>query len=184
MKGTRFYRFYFLLVGIIFVFGGCTIGPAGKWSVGYNMSGVKLPPGCLTAYVQYFQNRASIVQPQLAQNLTDKLKDKILSQTNLKIVNNAGTADINFEGVITAYTNEPKQVSGGDNVTASINRLEVKLQVKYYNIKNGEFDYDTGFSRYVEYPASQTLESVESEKLDDMIDLLVEDIFNRAFVNW
>jgi hypothetical protein len=148
------------------------------------MSGAKVPTGCVTAYVQYFQNRASIVYPQLSLKLTDKLKDKILSQTNLKIVNVAGGGDANFEGVITAYTNEPKQVTGGDTPSASMYRLEVTIQVKYYNLKNGEFDFDSSFSRYIEYPTTQTLEQVQSEKLDGIVDLLVDDIFNKAFVNW
>jgi len=174
---------YLIFSAIIFIC-GCTIGPAGKWSVGYNVSGAKVPAGCFTASVQYFQNRASIVQPQLAQMLTEKLKDKILSQTKLKILSGAAIGDANFEGVITSYLTEPKQVSGGDQITATLNRLEIKIKVKYTNFKDSEFEFDSDFSRYIEYPASQTLEQVERDKLEDMVNLLVEDIFNRAFVNW
>lgn len=174
----------FIILGVTLLFDGCTIGPKGKWSVGYNMSGAKVPAGSVTAYIQYFQTRATLVNPQLAQKLTDKLKDKILAQTNLKITNNISGGDANFEGVIMSYTNEPKQVGGGDNVTATMNQLEVKIQVKYYNNKDGEFDYDSSFTRSIEYPAEQTLEQVEGEKLDELINLLVDDIFNKAFVNW
>jgi hypothetical protein len=152
--------------------------------MGYNMSGAKTG-SCVTASVQYFQNRASIVQPQLAQMLTEKLKDKILSQTNLKVLSGIATGDANFEGVITSYISEPKQVSGGDQITASLNRLEIKLKVRFTNLKESEFEYDADFSRNIEYPASQTLEQIEkSEEYENMLKLLVDDIFNRAFVNW
>jgi hypothetical protein len=161
----------------------CSIGPSGKWSVGYSLNGASIPAGTKTASVQYFQNRASIVQPTLAQLLTEKLKDKIMSQTNLKIVNNE-FGDANFEGVIEYYNSEPKAISGGDEVTASLNRLEIRLKVKYTNSKDGEFDFDTSISRFVDYDANMLLEQVEKEKLDGLVDLLVEDIFNKAFVNW
>lgn len=168
---------------VMSVLSACSIGPAGKWSVGYNTNGASIPSGTVTASVQYFQNRATIVNPQLAQLLTDKLKDKILSQTNLKIVTDQD-GDANFEGVIESYLSVPKAVTGGDNMTASLNRLEVRLKVRYTNSKSSEFDFDTSVSRYVEYPSDQLLEQVEREKLPELVDLLVDDIFNKAFVNW
>lgn len=181
MKGSQ----NILWIGIILLplLSACSIGPSGKWSVGYSLNGASIPTGTKTASVQYFQNRASIVSPKLAQLLTDKLKDKILSQTSLKIVNNE-FGDANFEGVIEGYTTEPKAISGGDEITASLNRLEIRLKVKYSNSKDGEFDYDASFSRFIEYPADQLLEQVENEKLEGMVDLLVDDMFNKAFVNW
>jgi hypothetical protein len=184
MKIFRFLNLFVIVTSLVLVNNSCTIGPSGKWSVGYNLKGSAIPAGTKTAYIQYFQNRAAIVQPQLAQRLTEKLKDKIQSHTNLKIVTKPTDGDANFEGVITEYKSEPKQVSGGDEVTASLNRLDVVLKVKYYNTKDGEWDFDTNISRYIEYPASQSLQSVEGEKLDELVDLLVDDIFNKAFVNW
>lgn len=170
----------FLLLPLL---SACTIGPSGKWSVGYNFNGASIPAGTTTASVQHFQNRATIVNPQLALMLTEKLRDKILSNTALKIVTD-GSGDANFEGVIETYVSTPKAVTGGDNMVASLNRLEVKLKVRYSNSKSSEFDYDTSVSRYIEYPSEQMLEQVEREKLPDLVDLLVDDIFNKAFVNW
>ena len=47
-----------------------------------------------------------------------------------------------------------------------------------------ELDYDTSFSRYEDYDASQNLSDVENELIELILEDLVEDIFNRAFVNW
>lgn len=176
------YIYLFCILSLPFL-SACTIGPAGKWSVGYSTTGASIPAGTTTASVQSFLNRATIVNPQLAQLLTDKLKDKILAQTNLKIVTDRD-GDANFEGVIVSYTSVPKAVTGGDNMIASLNKLEVTLKVKYTNSKSSEFDFDTSVSRYIEYPSDQLLEQVEREKLPELVDLLVDDIFNKAFVNW
>jgi hypothetical protein len=173
-----------LIMGLPFLFNGCTFHLSNGTSMGYNMSGAKVPVGCKTVFVKYFQNRASIVNPTLAMKITDALKDKLTGQTNLKIINQAGAGDANFEGDIVGYTNEPTQVKGGDNATASINKLEVKISMKYYNLKDAEFDYETTFSRYKEYDASMTLEAAESAYIDDLVSQLVDDIFNKAFVNW
>ena len=172
---------------IPFTFYGCKIGAAGKWSMGYSLSGASVPAGCATASVQYFQykpkdNQPTLVQPLLPRLLTEKLKDKIESQTNLKIVNENG--DANFEGTIESYTSTPSQVSGGQQVTASMNKLEIRINVKYTNSKGSQYEYDSPFSRFVEYDANKTLDQVETDELDKLVDLLVEDIFNKAFVNW
>ena len=40
------------------------------------------------------------------------------------------------------------------------------------------------FTRYQDYSGSRDLSSVESTMVDAIVVLLVEDIFNEAFVKW
>jgi hypothetical protein len=168
------------LLSLILV--SCKITFGGR-SFGYDLKGVRISPECKTAGVDYFKNQASLVQPLLAQKLTEKLKDKILSQTSLKLTN--GTGDITFSGIIDGYATEPKAPLGGDNVTAALNRLTVSIKVKYTNSKDPQYEYDTNFSEYIDYRAEQNLDQVENSKdFDNMLDRLVQAIFDRAFVNW
>lgn len=171
MNGVR--NIYLLCISLLLFLSACSIGPAGKWSVGYNLNGASIPAGTTTASVQYFMNRATIVNPQLSQMLTDKLRDKILSQTNLKIVTDR-EGDANFDGVIVSYTSVPKAVTGGNNMIAALNRLEVTVKVKYTNSKSSEFDFDTSVSRFIDYSSDQLLEQVEREKLPGLVDELVD----------
>jgi hypothetical protein len=172
-----------IFVGFIFINHGCTIGKAGKWSAGYKLQGAYVPGGATTASVQYFQNQALQVQPLLAMKLTEALKDKILSDTNLKIVTDNG--DVSFEGVIESYGTQPMAPQGGDDITAALNRLSVTIKVKYSNSKDQQFDFDfSPITRYIDYPSSQNLDEVERNNLDDLVKLLVDDIYNKAFVNW
>ena len=51
-------------------------------------------------------------------------------------------------------------------------------------IKNSEFDFDTSFSRYADYESEKDLLSVEAEKIEEILEQLTEDIFNKSVVNW
>lgn len=164
-------RFILLAISSLFLYTSCGI---------YSLTGASISPELKTASVQYFQNRASVVQPMLSRELTEKLKDKIQGQTSLKLVNESG--DVQFEGEISNYVVTPAAITG-DNVAAK-NRLTITIRVKYSNSKESQFDFDTSFSRYADFDSNTSLSSVENDLMDDIADLLVEDIFNRAFVNW
>lgn len=151
----------------------------------YSVSGASIALDVKTAYVQYFINRAPLGSPKLSQLLTEKLKDKILSQTTLKIVNVVGTGDVNLEGSIESYSTQPMAVQGGNNATAALNRLSVTIRLKYNNSKDGQYDFDTSFTRYKDYDSNMSAQSAEDQYLEkEIVDNLVDDIFNRAFVNW
>lgn len=169
---------------LIVVFGGCGTIRVGKGSFGYNMQGVTIPSGCKTANVRYFENRASLVQPSLSQDITERLKDKILSDTPLKLTN--GTGDVNFSGEIVRYSTEPVAPQAGAIITSAYNRLTIAISVSYNNSKDAQFDYSNStFQRYIDYPSTMSLEQAErSDDYKNMIDLLVQDVFTKAFVNW
>lgn len=160
-----------VFLGIIFIVqGGCGI---------YSFSGASTE-GLRSVSVQYFQNRASLVQPGLSQNLTDALIDKCKSQTNLKVTN--GPGDANFEGEIADYNTRPLTVSA--DATAAMNRFTITVKVKFTNAVDPDLSYEQSFSRYEDYNSSLDLSQVEAELTEKIIEMIVEDIFNRAFVNW
>jgi hypothetical protein len=148
--------------------------------VSYSFSGASIPLGVKTASIQYFQNRASLVQPGLSQSLTDALIDKCKSQTNLNIVN--GLGDVNFEGEITDYNTRPLTVSA--DATAAMNRFTITVKVKFTNSADPDLSFDQLFSRYEDYDSKFDLSQVEQDLSEKIIEMIVEDIFNRAFVNW
>lgn len=146
----------------------------------YSLTGASISPDVKTASVPYFQNRASVVQPMLSRELTEKLKDKIQSQTNLKLVNESG--DAHFEGEITSYVVSPAAITG-ENIAAK-NRLTISVKVKFTNSKDAQYDFDSSFSRFEDFDSNVSVDAVESELIEKISEQLVEDIFNKAFVNW
>ena len=153
---------------------------AGACKVTYSFSGASISPEVKTISVQVFQNRASLVQPGLSQYLTDELQDKCRAQTNLEFVGSVG--DVDFEGEITDYQTRPLTVSG--DARAAMNRFTITVMVRFTNSIEPDFSYEQSFSRYEDYDSSLELSAVEQELSENIIELIVEDIFNRAFVNW
>jgi len=160
------------LIGVFALFQSC--------KVSYSFSGATVDQRIKTFSVQYFDNRAPLVQPQLAEMLTSALKDKILAQTNLELVN--GTGDVDFSGDILNYETRPTAITGQE--TAAMNRLTITVKVKFTNSIVPETDFDSNFSRYEDYSSSEDLSAVQDELMQQITEYLVEDIFNKAFVNW
>ncbi|MGW8314770.1 MAG: LptE family protein [Bacteroidales bacterium] len=172
--GARTLRHTAFLVMVILgaVISGCKIT--------YSFSGVNISPEVQTYSVEYFPNRAPIVQAQLSQLFTEALMDKIQASTSLDLANEGG--DVQFSGEITGYETRPTAITGQE--TAARNRLTITVRVKYTNLVEPELDYDTSFSKYEDYDASRNLSDVENELIDLIVENLIEDIFNRAFVSW
>lgn len=146
----------------------------------YSFTGASIPVEAKTISVSTFQNRASLVQPGLTQAVTDALIDICRAQTNLNIVSSGG--DLSFEGDITDYKTQPLTVSGDEQ--AAMNRFSITLRVKYVNIFNDENSFDQSFTRYQDYNSALDLSAVEASLTEEIVKMLIEDIFNRAFVNW
>jgi hypothetical protein len=136
--------------------------------------------GLHTVNIQYFQNRAPVVQVGLSQNLTEALIDKCKAQTSLKYVTTGG--DASFEGEISDYNSRPLTV--GADAQAATNRFSISVKVKYTNTVDADLSFEQTFTRYKDYNSNQELSSVEKGLSDEIVEMLVEDIFNQAFVNW
>jgi Lipopolysaccharide-assembly len=162
----------FIIIGLVTFLYGC--------KVTYSFSGASISPLAKTFSIQYFQNRAPLVQPGLSQNLTDALIDKCKAQTNLKYTNSIG--DVNFEGEISDYNTRPYTVAA--DAQAASNRFTISVKVKYTNAIDPDLSFEQTFSRYEDYSSNLDLSAVEKDLSDKIIEMLVEDIFNQAFVNW
>lgn len=149
--------------------------------VSYNLTGASISPEVKTVSIQYFENRAPLGIANLGQMLTDDLKDKFKSQTSLAVVEDMG--HLNFEGEITGY--EPSRpVAIQNNEVAAQNRFTITVRVKFTNEKDPKLNYDTSFSRYKDWDSTQDLASVEEQLVEEILELIIEDIFNKAVVNW
>jgi len=168
------------LKGILIILFVTTAAVLTGCKVSYSFSGASISPQVKTVSVQYFQNRASLVQPGLSQYLTDALMDKCKSQTSLKNVN--GMGDVNFEGEITDYNTRPQTVAA--DAQAAMNRFTISVKVKFTNSVEPDLSFEQTFSRYQDYDSNIDLSQVEKGLTDKIVEMIVEDVFNQAFVNW
>jgi len=145
----------------------------------YKFHDIAIPDSIKTIKVNFIENRAPYVNPLLSPRLTDRLKQKIITQTRLSQTNN-DNADWDIKGYISNYTSS---TSGISQQTVATNRLTVTVHISVNDQKADKTqEYDV--SRNFEYSATKSLSQAESELADEIIRGLTDDIFNRIFSNW
>jgi hypothetical protein len=148
--------------------------------VSYSFTGASISPEVKTVSIPNLPNNANLVVPTLSRTITDALRDYFTSQTNLVLVDHNG--DLNLEGAITQYAVQPVAIQG--NETAAMNRLTISLSIKFTNKKDPKQNWENSFSRYQDYSSSYNLSSVQDGLIKEITDQLVQDVFNKAVVNW
>jgi hypothetical protein len=146
----------------------------------YSLSGASISPDTKTVSVAYIENNAALVNPTLSQALTESLKDRIVSQTGLQLIRT--TADLDFEGTIVDYNIKPLAIQG--NEFAAQNRLTISVKIRFSNNKDESKNFEQVFTRYADYSGTQNLSIVEADLVKTINTQLIDDIFNKAFVNW
>ena len=146
----------------------------------YSFNGASIPIGSSSVKITTFTNNTSNSIPNLQQTISEKLRDIFLEQTNLNLINE--DADLNFIGSIENY--EIKPITLKANETTSQNRLSITVKVKYFNNVSDRYNYETSFTRYSDFDGLSNLNDVEIELVELITDQLVEDIFNKAVINW
>ena len=134
-----------------------------------------------TINIHFIENNARNAVPTLSPAFTQKLRQRIISQTSLSQLNNDLT-DYDITGTITNYDISIAAVVGTE--TSSKNRLTITANIVFVNRKNEKLNFTQNFSRFADFNASQNIQSVESQLIGDISDQLVDDIFNKCFVNW
>jgi hypothetical protein len=137
-------------------------------------------PDAKTFSVAYIPNLASIVAPTLSQTLTEKLRQKCINETQLKLADSDG--DMQFSGRILDYRTAPVGVQG--NQVNAVNQLTVSVEITFENKKDEKKNFTQTFSTFVNFPADQNFSAVENSLISQATDQLVIDIFNKAFINW
>ena len=146
----------------------------------YSFSGTSIQPDVYTVNIHYFEYKALRVNPTLSNDLTEALKDQFRRLTRLEQVDEGG--DLDIVGEIIGYDVKAMGVTA-DEVAAQ-NRLTVNVKIYFTNNKYPEDNLEQSFSAYADFDATQSLDAVESSICEEIIDQLVEDIFNATVAQW
>jgi hypothetical protein len=141
-----------------------------------------IPADITTFRVNLFGNKARYVNPTVAPALTEKLRQKIISQTRLRETKN-DDANYDISGYVSDYS---VTTSGVANQQAGTNRLNVTFHLIFKNTvdpdpaKSFEADLTTNY----DFPANETLQQAESSLMDRILKNVTDAIFNKIFSNW
>ncbi|MCS6903786.1 MAG: LptE family protein [Bacteroidia bacterium] len=145
----------------------------------YSFTGASISPNVKTISIELFQNTAALVQPTLAPQFTEALRNRFITQTNLKMT--VGQADLQFSGQITDYSITPLTIQRD---RAAQNRLTISVWVKFINVVEPEKSWEQVFTNFADFSASRSLSEVEAALNAEIIEKITQDIFNKALANW
>ena len=168
---TIIYTFAALLSTI--VISGCTVS--------YKFTGASIDyTKVKTISLETFQNRAAYQWGPMAPMFNEALNDIFVQQTKLQQIARGG--DLQLAGEITAYDQFNKSISS-DGYSSMI-QLKMVVNVRFANNTNHDEDFERQFSATRDFDATQSLDSVQEELVEQMIKEIVEAIFNAAVANW
>lgn len=128
-----------------------------------------------------FPNRsAAFVWGPMESMFNTALQDKYMQQTRLKQVRQNG--DLQLSGEITNYDAYNKGV--GSDGYSTMAELKMTVNVRFVNNTNHAEDFEQQFSASREYNSTQQLSAVQEDLVNQMIDEIVEQIFNATVANW
>jgi hypothetical protein len=164
---------YFAIIALSLFFTSC-----------YSFKEGRIPPEIQTVKVFTFTNQSSNGNTQLNQGMTDALRNRFITQSNLRMlpVDSEVDGDIEFRGSITGYT--VLGTAAAANQTTALSRLTLTVKIDFVNNTKPGDQWSQSFSRFADYSSTQNLLDVEAQLLQDIYFQLVEDIYNKALVNW
>lgn len=171
MRIKSLLRGWVMMLAILMV--GCTVT--------YKFNGASINYDIIkTIRIENFPNRALYQWGPMESMFNNALSDIYANQTKLQQVNRGG--DLVLSGEISAYDQVNKSISSDG--FSSMMQLKMTVKVKFENAKNPAEDFERQFSATREFDATQQLNDVQEELVTQIIDEIVEQIFNATVANW
>lgn len=146
----------------------------------YKFNDTSIAPDVHTISVYNIENKAMKVNPSLSNTLTLALQDQYRKLTKLEMLEDGG--DLEVSGFITSYDVTPTAVTAQE--VAAQNRLTITVKITFKNNKHEKENFEKSFVAFQDYDSNLSLDSVEAQLVDDIVEILVEDIFNATVANW
>ena len=146
----------------------------------YSFTGTTLSSELKTITIQNFVMNTAGGPANLTLSFTEKLKEYYQRNTSLKLKPN--DADLLLEGSITGYELTPVSATSSDK--AALNRLTIRVEVRFINSKDEEQNFEKEFSFYQDFPQEQNLSQVEGTLVPKILEQLILNIFNDTAAQW
>lgn len=133
-----------------------------------------------TISIDKFPIRSAYVWAPMESMFYNTLTDAYGNKTKLQILKRGG--DLQLAGEITEYSQLNKSVSS-DGYSAQT-QLKITVNVRFVNNTKHEEDFERQFSATAEYDSSQQLSAVQEQLVQEILDDIVDQIFNATVANW
>ena len=110
----------------------------------------------------------------------NSLSDAYAKKTKLKVLKKNG--DLQLTGEITEYSQTNKSISS-DGFSAQT-QLKMTVNVRFKNTKKASADFEQSFSATTQYDSRQQLNAVQEQLVQEMINDIVDQIYNKTVADW
>lgn len=149
-------------------------------SISYSFTGTNINYDVIkTIQIDKITNRAPYGWAPMEAMFNNQLQDKYANSTRLRLVKKNG--DLQVAGEITAYDQFNKAVSA-DGYSSQV-QLKLTVNIRFRNSKTNQ-QWEKQFSATTQYDARQSLATVQEGLVDEMIDDIVDQIFNATVADW
>lgn len=150
-------------------------------SVSYSFNGSSINYDIIHSIsIDKFPIRSAYVWAPMESMFYSSLSDEFATKTKLEVLKR--NADLQLSGEITEYSQTNKSISS-EGYSAQT-QLKMTVNVRFVNNTDHTQDFEQQFSATSEYDSSQQLASVQEELVQEMIDDIVDQIFNATVANW
>jgi hypothetical protein len=145
----------------------------------FTFSGSTLPKHLKTVNIPIFSNTS--LQSGIAEEMTNTLSKKVLSENLLRVVNTEGDATIS--GTVTYYNNSPRtyESNGARSVTISEYIVKISVDVDFIDNKNNTHLFKGIVSGQGIYDFQKETEQTGRLRAEDDI---VEQILQNSLQSW
>ncbi len=149
----------------------------------YDPRGTNIPENVQTFSVDFFNNEAQIINPQLSLSFTEKLKTKFQSESRLTLKGSDG--DYKIGGSIKDYRIEPATRNAGSGTAQNQLTITVKVIFECPVCKTDENkNFTREFSFFRTFDANQPFSAVENSISSEISDNIVQQIFAAIALDW
>lgn len=146
----------------------------------YGFKGISIETDVKTFIVEDFNSSGTENAPDIDQLFSEGLRRKIRNES--KLVKAETDPDIIFNG--TVLNSKTTSVAPKEGNTTSLNRFEIFVSIEYINIKHEDESWEKRYSAFQDYDRNDDFNSIQDALTDNIIEDIVERIFNDAFTNW
>lgn len=150
-------------------------------SVSYKFTGTSLNYDKVKSIsVDKFPIRSSYVWAPMESMFYNTLVDEYAKKTKLTVLKRGG--DLQVSGEIVEYSQTNKSVAA-DGYSAQT-QLKITVNVRFVNNSNHSEDFEQRFSATADYDSTQQLAQVQDALVQEIINEIVDQIFNATVANW
>jgi Lipopolysaccharide-assembly len=150
----------------------------------YSFTGVSITAKNIS--ITEFYNNTDLGPANLGQTFTNRLKDYMLQNTNLAIVQENG--ELQMDGIVAEF--KISQVaptigsSANDITAAALTRLTITVKATYINAADDSMSFkDRSFS-FFENVENDNPDAISEVVINRILDQIILDMFNASVANW